>query len=287
VNVARAPAELERKPRAVAIGTFDGVHLGHQAVVRQAIGAGGTPTAVTFHPHPREVLGYGVQLLSTLERRLELLEELGIEDTLVVEFTPEIAATGAEAFAQSHVLALGAEVVVAGHGFRFGHKRGGDLGVFERLGAEARETPLVPGVASRRIRELVLEGDVRGAAAQLGRPVEVEGLVVSGDARGGTLGFPTANLRVDRAVLVPRYGIYAGAGLDYRAAVSIGINPHYGGSERRVEAFLLDFDGDLYGQRVIVELWERLRDEAVFGNEAELIAQIARDVDQTRNATRP
>jgi riboflavin kinase / FMN adenylyltransferase len=287
VNVARSPAEFERKPRAVAIGTFDGVHLGHQAVVRQAVEAGGTPTVVTFHPHPREVLGYGVQLLSTLERRLELLETLGVEDTLVVEFTPEIAATDAKAFAESHVLALGAEVVVAGQGFRFGNRRRGDLAVFERLGAEVRETPLVPGVASRRIRELVTAGDVRGAATQLGRPFEVEGIVVSGDARGGTLGFPTANLRVDRAMLVPRFGIYAGAGPGHRAAISIGVNPHYGGAERRVEAFLLDFEGDLYGRRVIVELWERLRDEAVFESEADLIAQIARDVEQTRAATRP
>jgi riboflavin kinase/FMN adenylyltransferase len=287
VNVARTPGDLERKPRAVAIGTFDGVHLGHQAVVRQAVEAGGTPTVVTFHPHPREVLGYGVELLSTLERRLELLEALGVEDTLVVEFTSGLAATSAEAFAESHVLALGAEVVVAGEGFRFGNKRGGDLAVFERLGAEVRETPLVPGVSSRQIRELVTNGDVRGAAAHLGRPVEVDGIVVSGDARGGTLGFPTANLRVEHAVLVPRFGIYAGTGLDHRAAVSIGVNPHYGGAERRVEAFLLDFVGDLYGRRVIVELWERLRDEAVFENETELIAQIARDVEQTRRATRP
>jgi riboflavin kinase / FMN adenylyltransferase len=287
VNVARAPGELERKPRAVAIGTFDGVHLGHQAVVRHAVAAGGTPTVVTFHPHPREVLGYGVQLLSTLERRLELLGALGVEDTLVVEFTPEVAATSAEAFAESHVLGLGAEVVVAGAGFRFGNRRGGDLGVFERLGAEVRETPLVPGVSSRAIRELVTEGDVRGAARPLGRPLEVEGIVVSGDARGGTLGFPTANLRVDHAVLIPRFGIYAGAGLEHPAAVSIGVNPHYGGAERRVEAFLLDFEGDLYGRRVIVELWERLRDEAVFESEEGLIAQIARDVEQTRQATRP
>jgi riboflavin kinase/FMN adenylyltransferase len=287
MKVARRPDELERKPRSVAIGTFDGVHLGHRAVVRQAVEAGGTATVVTFHPHPRDVLGYGVQLLSTIERRLELLEELGVEDTLVVEFTPEIAATTAEAFARSHVLGLGADVVVAGEGFRFGNKRGGDLGVFERLGAEVRETPLVPGVSSRQIRDLVIEGDVRAAAAQLGRPVEVEGIVVSGDARGGTLGFPTANLRLDHALLVPRFGIYAGAGLDHRAAVSIGVNPHYGGAERRVEAFLLDFEGDLYGDRVIVELWERLRDEAVFESEADLIAQIARDVEQTRNAARP
>jgi riboflavin kinase/FMN adenylyltransferase len=287
VKVARTPAELEPKPRAVAIGTFDGVHRGHQAVIRQVTEPGLTPTVVTFHPHPRDVLGYGVQLLTTLERRMELLEALGVEETLVVEFTPELAATPAEDFARSHVLALGAEVVTAGEGFHFGHRRRGDLAAFERLGAEIRETPLVPGVSSRRIRELVADGEVRAAAEMLGRPVEVEGTVVSGDARGGTLGFPTANLRVDHDLLTPAFGIYAGAALDHRAATSIGVNPHYGGSERRVEAFLLDFEGDLYGRRIVVELWERLRDEAVFDSEAELVAQIARDVEQTRRATRP
>jgi riboflavin kinase/FMN adenylyltransferase len=145
----------------------------------------------------------------------------------------------------------------------------------------------VAGVSATKIRHLIGAGETREAAALLGRPVEVEGLVVSGDARGGTLGFPTANLRIDHSLIVPRFGIYAGAALDHRAAISIGVNPHYGGNERRIEAFLLDYEGDLYGQRVIVELWERLRDEAVFKSEAELIAQIARDVEATRAATRP
>ena len=117
--------------------------------------------------------------------------------------------------------------------------------------------------------------------------VEVEGIVVTGDASGGTLGFPTANLRIEHSLLVPAFGIYAGAARDHRAAVSIGVNPHYGGAERRIEAFLLDFEGDLYGQRVIVELWDRLRDEAVFGSEQALIDQIAADVEATRAATRP
>ena len=128
---------------------------------------------------------------------------------------------------------------------------------------------------------------MRGAAPLLGRPAEVEGTVVSGEARGGTLGFPTANLRTDPNLLVPAFGIYAGAALGQRAAGSIGVNPHYGGAERKVEVFLLDFDGDLYGRRLVVELWERLRDEAAFASEAELIAQIARDVAATRAATRP
>src|SRR5262249_14709033 len=162
-----------------------------------------------------------------------------------------------------------------------GAGRSGDLGTFERLGGAVREVPLVPGISSTEIRRLAGEGEVRGAAALLGRPVEVEGTVVSGGARGGTLGVPTANLRVERSLLVPRFGIYAGAALEHRAATSIGVNPHFGGSERRIEAFLLDYEGDLYGRRLIVELWERLRDEAVFEGESELIAQIARDVEAT------
>ena len=287
MRIARAPGELERRPRAVAIGTFDGVHVGHRAVIGATLKPGLTPTLVTFDPHPREVLGYDVVLVSTLQRRLELLAELGVEETLVVEFTPELAALEPEAFAEQYVLAPGAELVVAGEGFCFGARRSGDIETFGRLGVEARTVPLVPDVSSTRIRQLVAAGDVRAGAALLGRPVEVEGIVVSGDARGGTLGFPTANLRADHSLLVPEYGIYAGAALDHRAAVSIGINPHYGGAERRIEAFLLDFEGDLYGKRVVVELWDRLRDEAVFESEDALIAQIAADVAATRAATRP
>jgi riboflavin kinase/FMN adenylyltransferase len=287
VNVAREPGELVRRPRAVAIGTFDGVHTGHRAVIAAAVGAGLAPTVVTFDPHPREVLGYEVELLATLERRLELLAELNVEDTLVVAFTPTLAALAPEAFVESHLLAIGAEIVCAGEEFRFGRGRSGDLALCERLGLEARVVPLVPGVSSTRIRQLVSAGHVRQAAPLLGRPAEVEGIVVSGDARGGTLGFPTANLRIDHSLVVPAYGIYAGEALAHRAAVSIGVNPHYGGAERRIEAFLLDFEGDLYGRRVVVELWDRLRDEAVFESEAELIAQIARDVVATRAARRP
>ena len=155
------------------------------------------------------------------------------------------------------------------------------------LGLDARQVPLVEGVSSTRIRQLAHAGDVEGAARLLGRPLEVEGTVVAGDRRGGTLGFPTANLAVDPDVLVPGFGIYAGAVGERRAAISIGVNPHYGGTERRVEAYLLDWTGDLYGDRIVVELWRRLRDERAFESEAELVAQIARDVEETRAAPRP
>jgi riboflavin kinase/FMN adenylyltransferase len=142
-------------------------------------------------------------------------------------------------------------------------------------------------VSSTAVRALLREGDVVAAARLLGRPPELEGTVVLGDQRGGTLGYPTANLSVPAELLVPAYGIYAGSALGHRAAISIGVNPHYGGGERRIEPHLLDFEGDLYGQRLVVELWKRLRDEQAFASEDELVAQIAHDVEQTRTAERP
>ncbi|HEX9415724.1 MAG TPA: riboflavin biosynthesis protein RibF [Gaiellaceae bacterium] len=287
MKVARMPEELESRGRAVAIGTFDGVHRGHRRVIQSALDAGPTPTVVTFDPHPRIALGYEVELLSTLERRLELLAELGVEETLVVEFTLELAKIEPEEFVESVLRPIGTEVLVAGANFRFGRGRSGDLALLERLGFDVRPVPLVEGASSSQLRKLLHAGEIERAASMLGRPPEVEGTVVAGDARGGTLGFPTANLSVDPQLLVPAYGIYAGAAAGNRAAVSIGTNPHYGGEERRVEAFLLDFEGDLYGQRLVVELWKRLRDERSFETEQELVEQIGRDVEQTRSATRP
>lgn len=299
MNIAHTPGELERRPRAVAIGTFDGVHLGHRAVIRAAVDASGLgstkpasepalrPTVVTFHPHPRTVLGNRVELVATLERRLELLAECGVEDVLVVEFTPTVGALPPEEFARDYLLGIGAEVVVAGAGFRFGRGRAGDLELLRSLGLDCRHVPLVEGVSSTQIRQLAHAGDVAAAARLLGRPLEIDGTVVTGEQRGGTLGFPTANLSVDPDLLVPEFGIYAGAVGDRRAAISIGVNPHYGGTERRIEAYLLDWSGDLYGDRLVVELWRRLREERAFASEADLVAQIARDVEETRAAARP
>jgi riboflavin kinase / FMN adenylyltransferase len=287
VNVARGPEQLERRPRAVAIGTFDGVHFGHRAVIHAAVDAELTPTVVTFDPHPRTAFGNRVALLSTLERRLELLADCGVEDVLVVEFTPALASVPPDEFARDYLARIGAEVVVCGTGFRFGRERSGDCDLLRTLGFDAREVTLVEGISSTRIRQLAEAGEVEGAARLLGRPLEVDGTVVSGDHRGGTLGFPTANLLVAPELLVPAFGIYAGAVGDKRAAISIGVNPHYGGTERRIEAYLLDWTGDLYGDRLVVELWRRLRDERAFASEADLVEQIARDVDETRSAVRP
>ena len=270
---------------AVALGTFDGVHRGHRRVIETALGTGLPVRVVTFQPHPRVVLGNFVEALATLERRLELLADLGVAETTVVEFTLDVARLEPEEFA---VRELGeAAVVVAGADFRFGHKRAGDLELLERLGYEVLPVPLLEGVSSTAIRRHLHAGDVREAARMLGRPPELDGIVVGGDQRGGTLGYPTANLALEPGLLVPAYGIYAGAALGHRAAISIGTNPHYGGEERRIEPYLLDFEGDLYGRRLVVELWERLRDEQVFPDEQGLVDQIARDVEATRKAVRP
>jgi riboflavin kinase / FMN adenylyltransferase len=287
MTIARTVAELGRVPRAVGVGSFDGVHLGHRRVLRAVAEPGLRSTVVTFHPHPRTVLGNRVELLATLERRLELLEESGVEDMLVVEFTPELAEWKPEEFADRLLRPIGTEVIAAGENFRFGRARRGDLELLAQLGFDARAVPLVQGVSSTRIRQLLGAGEIEPAARMLGRPPEIDGVVVSGDARGGTLGFPTANLRLDPELLVPAHGIYAGQALEHRAAISIGVNPHYGGTERRVEVFLLDFEGDLYGKRLLVELWERLRDERAFASEDELVDQIGDDVEQARIARRP
>jgi riboflavin kinase/FMN adenylyltransferase len=287
VNVYRNPAEMPRADRSVTIGTFDGVHRGHRRALDKAREVGLRTTAVTFWPHPRTVLGNRVELLTTLERRLELLEEAGVEDALVVTFDADIARLEPAVFADGFLAAIGTRVIVVGERFRFGRGASGDVDTLTRLGFDVRPVQIVEDVSSTAIRALLRAGDVGGAARLLGRPAEIEGAVVLGDQRGGTLGYPTANLDVPPDLLVPAYGIYAGAALGHRTAVSIGVNPHYGGDERRVEPYLLDYEGDLYGRRLVVELWQRLRDERAFPSEAALVEQIARDVEATRAAVRP
>jgi riboflavin kinase/FMN adenylyltransferase len=287
VKVAHRPEELAADECVAAIGSFDGVHRGHRQVLETARAAGGPVTVVTFWPHPRLVLGNRVELLSTLERRIELLDEAGVDEVLVVDFTPELAAREPAEFADSVLRQIGATVIVVGESFRFGRAAAGDPALLRDLGFDVRVVPTLEGVSSTKIRNLLRAGDIVGAARLLGRPPELEGTVVLGDQRGGTLGYPTANLSVPADLLVPAYGIYAGFALGHRAAMSIGVNPHYGGDERRIEPHLLDFEGDLYGQRLVVELWLRLRDERAFANEDELVAQITRDVEETRAAKRP
>ena len=287
MRIAHAPSQLERRPRVVAIGTFDGVHRGHRSVLRAAIDSGLDPTVITFDPHPRIAMGNRVDILTTLERRLELLAEAGVAETLVASFTPELQRLTPDEFIGTYLTGTGAEAVAVGPDFRFGQRRSGDRETLARAGLSVLDVVEIEGVSSTAIRDAVRDADLAGAAAMLGRPFELDGVVVTGDQRGGTLGYPTANIAMDPLLVCPRYGIYAGEALGHRAAISIGTNPHYGGTERRIEPFLLDFDGDLYGRRLVVELWERLRDEAVFDSEDALIAQIARDVEATRAAARP
>jgi riboflavin kinase/FMN adenylyltransferase len=287
MRIAHAPSQLDRRPRAVAIGTFDGVHRGHRSVLGAAIDSGLEPTVITLDPHPRIVLGNRVDLITTLERRLELLAEAGVADTLVAAFTPEFMRLSPDEFIATYLTAIGAEAVAVGEDFRFGHRRAGSVATLVEAGLEVLPVEKIVDVSSTAIRDAVRRGDLAASAAMLGRPFELDGVVVAGDQRGGTLGYPTANIAMDPQLVSPRYGIYAGEALGHRAAVSVGTNPHYGGTERRIEPYLLDFDGDLYGRRLVVELWTRLRDEEVFESEQALVAQIARDVEATRAAARP
>jgi riboflavin kinase/FMN adenylyltransferase len=287
VKVVRSAGELGPAERTVAIGTFDGVHRGHRAAIEAAVAAGPRSLVVTFDPHPRRILGYDVELITTLERRIDLIGEIGPDELFVLEFTPELSLLEPEEFVREVLEPLGARAIVAAEDFKFGKGRRGDVELLGRLGLDVRLVRPVEGVSSTRIRELLRAGDVVGAAQLLGRPAEVEGVVVSGDQRGGTLGFPTANISVEPGVLVPGHGIYAGSAFGHRAAASIGVNPHYGGSERRIEAFLLDFEGDIYGEQLRLELWERLRDERAFGSEEELVRQIAADVEAAKGSVRP
>ena len=184
MNVAREPAELSAARRAVAVGTFDGVHRGHLRVIETARNARLRTGVVTFDPHPRAVLGGHVELLATLQRRLELFEAAGVDDALVLRFDEQLASLAATEFAERMLRGIGAETVAVGETFRFGHGREGDLALLERLGFDVRRVPLVENVSSSRIRQLVHAGDTEHAATLLGRPPEVEGIVVRGDGRG-------------------------------------------------------------------------------------------------------
>jgi riboflavin kinase/FMN adenylyltransferase len=287
MNVAREPSGLAEARRSVAVGTFDGVHRGHLRVIDAARNAGLRTSVVTFDPHPRTVLGGDVELLATVDRRLELLADAGVEDVLVLRFDEKLAALSADEFAERMLRGIGAETIAAGETFRFGRGREGDLDLLIRLGLDVRRVPLVENISSSRVRELVHAGELEQAASLLGRPPEVEGIVVRGDGRGRELGFPTANLAVPEGLLVPPDGVYAGWAHDRRAAVSIGTNPHFDGVERRVEAHLLDFDADLYGQRLVVEIWSPLREQRRFDSLEDLVAAIGDDVERTRAAARP
>lgn len=284
----------------VALGNFDGVHVGHRAVIGRAVeearSRGTRAVAATFDPHPRAVLRPGEEprLLTTPEAREEMLLELGVDEVRKIRFDRDLSRKSPGGFVHDVLVGeLGAGVVVVGENFRFGHKAAGDFDDLRRhmreTGGEAVAVPILAlgeGVNSSRIRASISEGAAREAAELLGRPYSVRGEVVVGDRRGHTIGFPTANVLPDPRVLVPATGVYAGyvrvGNQRYRACTNVGVAPTFDRRERKVEAHLLDYDGDLYGKTVDVAFLERLRPEKRFDSIDELKAQIAQDVEEAR-----
>jgi riboflavin kinase/FMN adenylyltransferase len=291
----------------VTIGVYDGVHLGHQAVLRlvrelaDARGLGAV--CITFDRHPAEVVRpeSAPKLLTTTEQKLELLDATGyLERCFVLHFDAARSLEPAEEFVREILVdAAGARLVIVGADFHFGRNRGGNVALLERMGAElgfevvglGLQAPFPGGpiYSSTRIRELLVDGDVRGAADLLGRPHEVRGRVEVGDRRGRELGFPTANLGVPARICLPADGIYAGTfvggdRVERPAALSLGRRPtFYDHAEMSLlEAFVLDFEGDLYGQNAKVRFVERLRGEERFESVDDLVQQMERDVEETR-----
>ena len=282
--------DVETRPRHVAVGEFDGVHLGHREVIR------GADTVLTFEPHPRQVVAPDAapKLLTSLEIKTDLIAGLGVRELVVIPFDRSFAAQGPQEFIDDILVArLGATKVSVGENFRFGHKAKGDADLLRAQAAfEPRVVPLVEVdgeiVSSTHIRGLVATGAVAEAARLLGAPFETRGIVQHGDKRGRTLGFPTANLVPDPDHAVPDHGIYAcGAAVpgvgEWTAAVSVGVRPTFvTGRGLLVEAFILDYEGDLYGQELRLDFVERIRGEKRFDSVETLVEQMHRDVEDIR-----
>ena len=276
------------RPRSVAIGTFDGVHIGHREVIR------GADTVLTFDPHPLSVIHPEAtpKLISTFPVRRDLIAGLGVEELVVIPFDKGFSEQSAEDFVQ-HVLVdrLGAGQVSVGENFRFGKRaRGTPEFLSGRDEFETRVVPLVEAagetVSSSHIRGLVAAGEVDQAAEFLGEPFLFEGEVVQGDKRGRALGMPTANLVPDDAYVTPGHGVYAGWANGHAAAVNVGVRPTFEtGRGLLVEAHLIDFDDDIYGETLRIAFVERLRGEKRFDSVEELIAQMNRDVEDAKRIT--
>jgi riboflavin kinase/FMN adenylyltransferase len=284
----------------VALGNFDGVHLGHRAVISRAVeearSRGARSVAATFDPHPRAVLRPGEEpkLLTTPDVREDLLLGCGVDEVRSIRFDRDLSRKSPGKFVQDVLVGeIGAGVVVVGANFRFGHKAAGDFDDLRRhmreTGGEAVAVPILTlgeDVSSSRIRAMISDGTLREAAKLLGRPFSLRGEVVVGDRRGRTMNFPTANVLPDARLLVPALGVYAGHVMleneRYPACTNVGVAPTFDRRERKVEAHLLDYDGDLYGKTVDVSFVERLRPEKRFSGIEELKAEISHDVEEAR-----
>jgi riboflavin kinase/FMN adenylyltransferase len=290
---------------AVTIGTFDGVHVGHRTLIAKAIEdaekQGATSVGVTWDRHPNETLRpeRTPPLITSPARKIELLGEAGLEVIAVIPFDHELAQWPPERFVQEVlVTGLAARSVVVGFDWRFGHRAKGDVALLTEMGGtlgfdvdgvrlqEVGDEP----VTSSRVRRVIEAGDMEDARTLLARPFDIDGTVVRGDQRGRTLGYPTANIEADPRLVRPPIGVYAGVahvgGERKAAAINIGVNPTFGGEDgstpHRIEPYLLDFEGDLYGRTLRLEFWKRLRDELKFDSADDLVAQMDKDVAETR-----
>jgi riboflavin kinase/FMN adenylyltransferase len=283
--------DVKPRERRVAVGSFDGVHLGHREVIR------GSDSVLTFDPHPSAIVapGHTPKLLTALDVKAELVEALGVEELIVIPFDENFAKRGAQEFIDDVLVAsLGASYVSVGENFRFGNRAKGDprmLAEDERFSTRVATLLEVDGeiVSSSHIRGLVLAGEVEQATRFLGRAFQMRGEVAHGDERGRELGFPTANLIPDDALVCPGHGVYAcladtGAGMGpLAAAVNIGVRPTFDtGRGELIEAYILDFEGDLYGSELRLDFLSRLRGERRFASAEALVEQMRRDVERTR-----
>ncbi|NTU83054.1 MAG: bifunctional riboflavin kinase/FAD synthetase [Chloroflexales bacterium] len=296
---------LTARPSVLTMGKFDGLHLGHRQLISTTVERANTlglgSAVLTWEPHPNAVTrpGQPLQLLTSLEERIELIARFDPDLLLVVPFTRETMATSAEIYMRQIVAAVPIRELWVGEGFAMGKGRAGDVPSLMVIGAElgfavgAVSKVIVGGapVSASRVRELLRAGDVEGAIAVLGRPFGLRGVVVQGDQRGRVIGFPTANLRIDEAHVLPADGVYACRaylnGIGLPAVTNIGVRPTFDGLRRAVEAHLLDWSGDLYGQSIRVEFLHRLRGEQKFDGVEALVAQIQRDADHARELVRP